>query len=566
MKRAIIPITILFFSIAVSAQAQGGSLFLSPGSRSFIVEDTFSVEVKVDTAGIPINAAQATIYFPLDKLEVLNILKESSIFTLWPEEPEFSNFSGEISFSSGTPHPGFTGVGNIITINFKAKEEGMANLTLGEGRVLADDGKGTNILVFLKEAKYFIQKARVLPEAKAEARLGQAPLPPQILCLTHPQEKEWYNNNNPRFQWEMGPDVTGVSFILDRDPNTIPDTDSEGKIQSKIYENINDGIWYFHLRLENEIGWSEPAYYKIQVDARPPHPFEVIIDNTGDSTNPRPNLYFETNDDASGISYYKLKIGEENFLNLMLAQVNPFPLPFQTPGRYSVIVRAMDEAGNGVESKTIIDVKPIENPQITIWPRTYVSGEEVLYIEGTALPEVEITIFLKKNEKVIKRWQTLSNSQGEWLFSTKDLIKSGTYYLSAQAKDKRGAVSEVTTPETVEISLSGLAFGPILITFKTLALIFALVSILGILIFGFLVFRIRQSKKILKKETKEVKESVRTSFEGLRKEIEKRIEMLDSQPGFTEKERKVCDELKETLKVAEQSVSKEIKDIEKELD
>ena len=127
-------------------------------------------------------------------------------------------------------------------------------------------------------------------------------------------------------------------------------------------------------------------------------------------------------------------------------------------------------------------------------------------------------------------------------------------------------MSEVTTPETVEVSLSGLALGPILITFKTLVLIFTLISILGISIFGFLVFRIRQSKKILKKETKEAKESVRTSFEGLRKEIEKRIEMLDSQPGFTEKERKVCDELKETLKVAEESVSKEIKDIEEELE
>ena len=95
MKKAIIPITILFFSIAVSIQAQGGSLFLSPGSGSFIVEDAFLVEVKVDTAGIPINAAQTTIYFPSDKLEVLNISKESSIFTLWLAEPEFSNSSGD---------------------------------------------------------------------------------------------------------------------------------------------------------------------------------------------------------------------------------------------------------------------------------------------------------------------------------------------------------------------------------------------------------------------------------------------------------------------------------------
>jgi hypothetical protein len=555
MKKAIVPVIILFFSVALSVQAQGGLLFLSPGSRSFIIEDTFSVEVKVDTAGAPVNAAQATIYFPLDKLEVLNISKESSIFNLWSEEPEFSNSSGKISFSGGTPHPGFLGTGNIITINFKSKKEGMANLALGEGQVLADDGKGTNILVFLKEAKYFIQEARVLPEAEL----------PQILCLTHPQEKDWYNNNNPHFQWELGTEITGTSFILDHNPDTMPDTVSEGKIQSKIYEKIDDGIWYFHLRLENGIDWSKSAHYKIQVDTYPPYPFEVIIDNAGDSTNPRPNLYFETDDDSSGISCYKLKIGEESFLDLMLAQVNPFSLPSQVPGRHPVIVRAMDEAGNGVESKTIIDVGPIESPQVNIWPKTYVAGEEVFYIEGTALPENEITIFLKENEELIKEWQTLSNNQGEWSFSTKELIKSGNYYLSAQAKDKRGALSEVTSPEIVEVSLSGLALGPILITFKVLVLIFALISILGIFIFGFLAFRIRQSKEILKKETQEAKESVQTSFAGLRKEIEKRIEMLDSRPGFTEKERKVYDELKETLKVAEESVSKEIKDIEKEL-
>jgi len=555
MKKIIIPITILFFSIALPAQAQEASLFLSPGSRSFMVEDTFSVEVKVDTAGIPINAAQTIIYFPSDKLELLNISKENSIFTLWPEEPIFSNLAGEISFSGGTPHPGFNRTGNLITLNFKAKKEGIVNLTLGEGKVLADDGKGTNILVFIKEAKYFIQEARVLPEAEL----------PQIICLTHPQE-EWYNNNNPHFQWEIGPAITGVSFILDRNPNTIPDTDSEGKIQSKIYENINDGVWYFHLRLENEAGWSEPAHQKIQIDTSPPYPFEIIIDNAGDSTNPQPNLYFETNDDTSGINYYKFKFGEGEFLNLMLAQINPFSLPSQQPGNYPIIVRAVDRAGNNVETKTVLDVKPIESPQLILWPQTYISGEETFYIEGTALPEVEITIFLKKNEKIIKKWQTLSNNQGEWSFSTKELIKSGIYSLSTQAEDQRGAVSEVTQPETIEISLRGLALGPILVTFRMSALIFALFSVLGILAFGFLIFQIRQSKKTLKKETKEAKESLHNNFAILRREIEKRIELLDSQPGFNPEERKICEDLNKALKNSEETIGKEIKDIEKELE
>lgn len=556
--------TFLFLILANGVNAAGVSLFLSPGSKSFKIEGTFSIEVKVDTAGIPINAAQTIIYFPPDKLEVLSISKSDSIFILWPEEPVFSNSSGEISFAGGLPTPGFTGVGNIITINFKAKKEGMVNLIFGEGRVLADDGKGTNILIFIKEAKYSIQRIALL-EVKPEVTPGQVPSSCQILSLTHPQQEEWYRNNSPQFQWKLTPDIIGVSFILDRDPNTIPDTDSDGKIQSKIYENINDGIWYFHLRLENEIGWSEPAHYKIQVDVRPPYSFEIIIDNAGDPTNPRPNLYFETNDDVSGISYYRLKIGEENFFNLMLAQINPFPLPFQTPGHRLVIARAMDEAGNGVETKTIIDVRPIESPQITIWPKTYVSGEETYYLEGTSLPEVEITIFLKKNGKEIKRWHTLSNSQGEWSFFTKDLIKSGTYYLSAIAEDKRGAVSNSSESYKIEISLSGASLGPIIISFRTLVLFLILTLVLGIIIAGYFIWRSRQTKKILRKETREVKETLHKAFDELRKKIEKRIEMFDSRPGFSPEERKVCEDLKEALKITEESVNKEVKDIEKEL-
>ena len=569
MKKSIIltVITILLFSsVAFSVQAQGASLFLSPGSGSFKTGDTFSVGLKVDTGGIPINAAQTTVYFPSDKLEVLNISKENSVFSLWPEEPSFSNVAGKVSFSGGIPHPGFTGVGNIITINFKAKNEGLILLTLGEGRVLADDGKGTDIFVFIKEAKYSIQKEIILPEIKPEVPPTKVPSPPEILSLTHPQEEEWYNNNNPQFQWELTPDIIGVSFVLDRHLDTVPDQISEGRFESKVYEKIDDGIWYFHLRLENEIGWSGASHRKIQIDTHPPYPFKVIIDNAGDLTNPKPNLYFETRDDTSGINHYKLKIGEMDFLNLMLAQVNPFPTPFQYPGRHPVVVRAVDEAGNIVEAKAVLEVEPIESPQITLSPAKYIAGEETLYLEGTALPEVEIIIFLKENGEEVKRWSTSSSRQGEWSFSTRELIKSGLYYLSAIAKDKRGVESEPSDSYKIEISLSGVSLGPFIIAFRELAVFLISFLFFGIIVTGYFTYRIRHAKKILQKETREVEETLYQVFNTLRAEIEDRISMFDSRPGFSEREKKICDELKEALKTAEESVKKEIKDVEKELE
>lgn len=552
------------------ALAGEASLFLSPASESFFVGDTFSVEVMVDTGGTPINAARAHIHFPFQELKMSGASKEGSIFTLWPEEPAVSDISDEgykyIYFAGGLPQPGFNGVGKIITINFEAKEEGSVDIGLCEASVLACDGKGTDILTFIKEAKYSIQGKTSLAKLEPEILPGQVPSAPQIFSSTHPQQEEWYSNSTLELQWKLVPEITKISFVLDDNSDTIPDTEPEARVESKVYENIEDGTWYFHFRLANEEGWGSAAHYKVQADTSPPHPFEVVIDNAGDPTNPNPDLYFETNDDTSGIGYYKFKIGEERFSKLMVAQVNPFSLLHLSPGEHPVIVRAADQAGNNIETKTIIGVEPIATPQITLWPEFHISGEEVFYIEGKALPEVEIMIFLGKEGEEIKRWQTSADTQGEWSFSTKELLKSGTYYLSVQAKDERGALSDVSEGQKMEVSLSGLSLGPFMVSFRTLALTLFLIIFIGIIIAGYFIYRAKKIKKVLKKETQEVKESLHEVFDNLREEIEKKIEMFDSQPGFSEKERKIYKELKESLDKSEESIRKEIKDVERELD
>ena len=552
-------IFVLFFNFSEGLikpiMAQSGSLFLLPGSESFAVGDNFSAELRVDSAGIPINAAQTAIYFPVDKLEVSSISKNNSIFSLWPKEPIFSNLTGEISFIGGLPHPGFNGEGNVITINFKTKKEGEVNLSFDETRILADDGQGTNILVFIKGAKYFIyQPATIQKESEAK-----------VFSFTHPKENEWYNNDSPRFQWNLIQAAKGVSFILDQTPETIPDTNSEGLLKNKNYEGIPDGIWYFHLRLEDEKSWGGTIHYRIQIDTHPPHPFEVTIDNAGDSTNPKPNLYFETQDDASGINLYEIKIGERKFIDLMLAQINPFSLPILQPGNHLIIVRAIDKASNIVRTQTLLNIEPIEAPKINVWPERYISGEEMFYIEGIALPEVEVTIFLKQDNKEIKKWQTFSNGQGQWFFSTKELIKPGTYYLSAMVQDERGAVSNFSDSRKVEASFSGFILGNLMITFKNLILILILILFLGITTAIYFTYKARHIKKILQKEVKEAKDSLLENFSALEEEVEKKIALFDLQPGFSEQEKKICEDVKKSLQSAQESIGKEIKDIEKEL-
>ena len=202
MKKTLIFIVFISLSLLLtsSVQAQEASLYLLPEKGSFGVGEIFSVDLKVDTAGLPINAAETILYFPKDKLEVVNISKENSIFSLWPEEPIFSNSFGEISFSGGMPHPGFNGKeGLIITIKFEAKKEGITEISFGESRILADDGKGTDIFSFVLGANFEIK-----------------PIAPPIFSLTHPDQNQWYSNKNPEFHWELIADINEIEWLRNR--------------------------------------------------------------------------------------------------------------------------------------------------------------------------------------------------------------------------------------------------------------------------------------------------------------------------------------------------------------
>lgn len=136
-------------------------LFLQPDKGKFVLDKDFPVRVKL-TTNTAINASEAEIYFPADKLEATSISFEGSIFSLWVVEPVCSNIDGTIQFSGILPNPGFQGEkGEILTITFRPKEKGEAQVNFGQALVLANDGKGTNILQESKGASFILEERKI---------------------------------------------------------------------------------------------------------------------------------------------------------------------------------------------------------------------------------------------------------------------------------------------------------------------------------------------------------------------------------------------------------------------
>jgi hypothetical protein len=111
---------------------------------------SFPVDVYV-YATTPVNAIDISVSFPSDQVEILGIDKGESVITLWTEDPFVANST--VVLRGGTYKRGFVGEHKIATINAKALTTGKAEFITREAKILAGDGKGTEIATDLSRSK-----------------------------------------------------------------------------------------------------------------------------------------------------------------------------------------------------------------------------------------------------------------------------------------------------------------------------------------------------------------------------------------------------------------------------
>ena len=339
--------------------AQSGSLYFSPSSGSVIAGQNFSIVIRVNTGGVAINAAEGSVVFDSAKIQITSISKSGSIFTIWAEEPKFSNAEGTMEFAGGVPNPGYSGSsGTVLTINFKAKAatiiKGYTDIVMISGAILANDGEGTNILASLGKATYFIGPAGI-PIVTPLAPTGTQPVQEMVITsTTHPDSEKWYSNNTPAFNWELPDGVETVSYLVTDRPTSNPGTIPDGLVDEAKFSDIADGVNYFHLRFRENGAWGSINHFKFQVDTKPPKEFQVLIED--DNSN-EPKLTFESSDDLSGINHYEIKIDKKDWVVIDKALAGkPYTLSNLSSGEHKVFVNAVDEADNTTTASVMVTI------------------------------------------------------------------------------------------------------------------------------------------------------------------------------------------------------------------
>lgn len=172
--------TILLFSIFSIILVFGESKLLfkmgfppTPKTVSFVIPtkgqhrlgEIFPMKIEITGIKVPINAVQADVGFDPTKLEVVNVLTEDSFANIFIQK-EINNEGGYARLTGGLPNPGFfSDKGVFGTVLFKGIAPGVDRVEfLPSSMVLANDGRGTNVLKDLPSVSYLILPEKISKE------------------------------------------------------------------------------------------------------------------------------------------------------------------------------------------------------------------------------------------------------------------------------------------------------------------------------------------------------------------------------------------------------------------
>ncbi len=413
------------------------TLAISPGSGSYPVGTTFSASFFVSSANQSVNAASGSFSFSKENLEIVSSSKVGSIFSLWVQEPSYSNSSGTGSFEGVITNPGFTGnTGKLVSYTFRVKAAGTGTIKMLSSSVLANDGNGTNVLSGSSNASFTLSNVELPKPVEPVIDIQPAPtvvdglLLPKVSSSSHPDSLLWYPNTDARLLISLGRDVTGVQTLFDSQPDSVPQGKAEKPFAERVLKNIKEGVSYFHIRSITRDGTSEVVHFPIRIDST--EPTELVV-TLGRNTKNDLVATVSAKDAVSGMDYYQIVLDNKE-PEKIIAQGNAveYVLPRALSlGTHTLTVTAYDKARNKKEVKVNVDIDVFAPPNITTSPGYLFVGGTMKIIGEQGAPAQDMYVFVKKPNMLLETYLVSSDEQGSFL--VKDhMDQAGIYEIWAE--------------------------------------------------------------------------------------------------------------------------------------
>ncbi len=354
----------VFFLVRVSLAA---SLNIVPSSGTYQTGDEIKINVLLTSKERSVNAISGSVVLEASSnLNIVSISANDSIISFWILTPSFLPHSA--SFEGIIPNPGFMGTsGNVISATVRAVSEGTGTVSFGPSQVLANDGAATDVLANTSNAVFIIkdppekpekppEKPDVPPVEKPPVKPPIAPgvptqLPdaPTIVSHTHSDQEKWHAENVVSYSWSSRSIVESVRIDVTENADDVPETEVaiEKKEETRM---LDDGIWYIHVQVKNDIGWGDIAHHKVRIDTQKPSYINVWRRSSGEEAGLfSSDFVIDYNDAPSGMEYFEITIDEqESFVwtddGTQIIHIDSF-----SAGKHRFAVKGFDYAGNSLD-------------------------------------------------------------------------------------------------------------------------------------------------------------------------------------------------------------------------
>jgi len=308
----------------------------------------FSIYMLVDTGDNPINAADISVEYDANKIELENIRYDSSLFTVWHRIPlpEEDNL-GTITLTGAAPDAFQGSQGILMEMQFSRILSGPFTLKFKDDqRLFHTFGEP-----MIAQTSDLYGVIRAIPK-------HTNPDSPKVTATSpsHPSQKQWYSQQKTIIDWSQDTENKPgdiFNYTVNQEPifNYTENTTKDTKIHFKV---PHDGQWYIHIQRERNGIKSPMNTLGFKVDTTPPEAFKTLPGQDQSTIEGLTRfLSFTTIDTMSGLAHYKVCQGTK----CELLQQSPYKTNIEKPGYYKFTVQAIDRAGNIRESEAIINIQ-----------------------------------------------------------------------------------------------------------------------------------------------------------------------------------------------------------------